>query len=240
MQLARFVQIYDVVFRCKRWVCPYAKDGTVPANGSLNVGCRWFCLTHPSIGLTTLGAPSNAWGTRRWRRSCCRCRSARCITRLICTASRGQQGGLVVVLQDVPLLCEHAIEYLLQVCDAVAEAHRAGIVHRDLKPANLFLTMRPNGSPWVKVLDFGIAKITDPSEADLTHEGMIGSLRYMAPEQILRSKTADWRVPPRRQRMWIPQQWTFQPNLRRVTIRRKRKRNAGRTSPSIEVGRKQQ
>lgn len=98
------------------------------------------------------------------------------------------------VLRGSPLPLEDAVEYLLQLCDGVAEAHRLGIIHRDLKPANLFLTMRANGSPCIKVLDFGIAKISDPSEAELTNEGMIGSLRYMSPEQILHSKTADWRT----------------------------------------------
>src|ERR1041385_7830322 len=76
-------------------------------------------------------------------------------------------GGLV--RQRGPLPPEEAIDYVLQTCHAVAEAHTRGITHRDLKPANLFLTRRPDGAPLVKVLDFGIAKIVGPEGArDLT------------------------------------------------------------------------
>lgn len=89
-----------------------------------------------------------------------------------------------------------AVSYLLQACDAVAEAHELGIVHRDLKPSNLFLTRRPNGKPCVKVLDFGISKDINPSGdkvSKLTATGSIlGTPYYMSPEQM-RAKPTDAR-----------------------------------------------
>ncbi|HSO31428.1 MAG TPA: protein kinase [Labilithrix sp.] len=90
-----------------------------------------------------------------------------------------------------------AVDYVLQGMEALAEAHVNGFVHRDLKPSNLFITARPDGSPLVKVLDFGISKALDPKEADLKlteTRGMLGSPLYMAPEQIRSSKSVDTRA----------------------------------------------
>ena len=74
------------------------------------------------------------------------------------------------------------------VCDSLAEAHALGIIHRDLKPANIHLELRGGGG-FVKVLDFGIAKIIQGGaldDADLTHAGqMIGTFDYMPPEQMV-------------------------------------------------------
>jgi len=56
------------------------------------------------------------------------------------------------------LRLEEAIVFVLQACEALAEAHVLGIVHRDLKPSNLFCSRRPDGGLSVKVLDFGISK----------------------------------------------------------------------------------
>jgi len=82
---------------------------------------------------------------------------------------------------------EEAVLYVSQACHALAEAHAAGIVHRDLKPGNLFLTRRKDGSPCIKVLDFGISKHTRPESEDPEMTGardLMGSPLYMAPEQM--------------------------------------------------------
>ncbi len=103
---------------------------------------------------------------------------------------------MLVARGHVPL--SEAVEYLLQAMEAVADAHAAGIVHRDLKPSNLFLTLRPDGSPHLKVLDFGISKAFDAAGAkqpSLTVTSMtLGSPLYMSPEQVRSSKTVDART----------------------------------------------
>jgi len=60
---------------------------------------------------------------------------------------------------------DEAADLVLQACEALGEAHARGIVHRDLKPQNLFLTARNDGSPCVKVLDFGISKSAETDES---------------------------------------------------------------------------
>ncbi len=90
-----------------------------------------------------------------------------------------------------------AVDYVLQACEAIAEAHSIGIIHRDLKPANLFLTQRPDGTPIIKVLDFGLSKVTKPDalDASLTAANVVmGSPCYMSPEQIRSLKGLDART----------------------------------------------
>lgn len=98
-----------------------------------------------------------------------------------------------------PMPVQHAVDLVLQACEAIAEAHSLGIVHRDLKPANLFLTTAPDGTLLVKVLDFGISKLMDPAalgfqDAKLTATSdVMGSPLYMSPEQVMSSKSVDGR-----------------------------------------------
>jgi serine/threonine-protein kinase len=100
--------------------------------------------------------------------------------------------------RDGPLSVPLAVGAVLQACEAIAEAHALGIVHRDLKPANLFVTTRMDGSPLVKVLDFGISKAApgwaSPEGQNLTASGYImGSPAYMSPEQVRSTKHVDAR-----------------------------------------------
>ncbi len=89
------------------------------------------------------------------------------------------------------LSCEATVDYVLQACEGIAEAHAYGLVHRDLKPSNLFLTSRSDGTSLVKVLDFGASKFValagtcEASAKGITASNtMIGSPEYMSPEQI--------------------------------------------------------
>lgn len=99
--------------------------------------------------------------------------------------------------RNEPLLVHQAVGYVIEACEAIAEAHSLGIVHRDLKPPNLFLAKRRDGSTTIKVLDFGISKVQggDAISTALTQEktGM-GSPEYMSPEQTQSAKEVDARA----------------------------------------------
>ncbi len=90
-----------------------------------------------------------------------------------------------------------AVEYVLQACEGLVEAHTAGIVHRDLKPQNLFVMRRMNGAPLVKILDFGISKVTGAAavgQMNLTDSAsVLGSPLYMSPEQMRSARSVDAR-----------------------------------------------
>jgi serine/threonine-protein kinase len=93
-----------------------------------------------------------------------------------------------IVRRQGPLPVERAIPILVQVCGALEEAHELGIIHRDMKPENIFLTNSGGITDFPKVLDFGLAKVTErelrPGSIMLTQEGMVfGTPEFMSPEQ---------------------------------------------------------
>lgn len=104
---------------------------------------------------------------------------------------------LSAVLRRGALHPSLACLFILQACEGMAEVHALGMVHRDLKPSNLFLTQRPDGSPLLKVLDFGIAKTNVADESQLLVQTLtavaLGTPLYMSPEQIRSSGHVDAR-----------------------------------------------
>lgn len=109
---------------------------------------------------------------------------------------RGKDLGHLLA-EGGPLPISDACIYVAQACVALAEAHRAGLVHRDLKPGNLFLAQE-EGKAIVRVLDFGVARMLGRLEVRLetiTKAGsVVGTLSYMAPEQIRSSHHVDARA----------------------------------------------
>jgi serine/threonine protein kinase len=100
-----------------------------------------------------------------------------------------------VLEQEGSISIERAADYVVQACEAVAEAHSLGIVHRDLKPQNLFLARGIGGAPILKVLDFGISKVASEAASGLTQSQVtIGSPLFMAPEQMRSAKSVDGRA----------------------------------------------
>jgi serine/threonine protein kinase len=99
--------------------------------------------------------------------------------------------AVLAEVRRVPLA--QAIEWTLQAAHALSEAHALKIIHRDVKPANLFLAETSAGQQ-IKVLDFGVSKQLDSTEADLTKTASaVGTPRYMAPEQMRSPRFADAR-----------------------------------------------
>ncbi len=109
--------------------------------------------------------------------------------------------SLATKLKSGPLTLKDATSIILQIAEALEEAHEQGVIHRDLKPANVMIT--PKGQ--AKVLDFGLAKLlaavaTDPTVSMRETRGIIGTPLYMSPEQAQgkKSRRANRSVEPRR------------------------------------------
>jgi len=104
---------------------------------------------------------------------------------LVMELVKGEDLG-AILRRDGPMPFVRLAPMLIQVCDALSEAHEAGIVHRDLKPENLLVSRARDGRDVVKVLDFGLAKLRDSEELNqVTARGsLIGTPFYMSPEQI--------------------------------------------------------
>lgn len=106
-----------------------------------------------------------------------------------------------LVRQYGALSVQDAADYLIQAAIGLEEVHVAGVVHRDLKPGNLILTQRDDGSPLIKLLDFGLSKLLneelDLSEPHVSHTqttGTMGTPAYMSPEQARSAKYVDERA----------------------------------------------
>ena len=102
-------------------------------------------------------------------------------------------GAILAERGSLPIA--EAASYVLQALEALAEAHARGVIHRDLKPSNLFLTAHVDGSPLIKVIDFGISKIvaSEQEPAFTRSDAVFGSAPYMAPEQMRSSCASDAR-----------------------------------------------
>jgi serine/threonine-protein kinase len=92
-----------------------------------------------------------------------------------------------------PLALELAVQYTLQACEGLAAAHAVGVIHRDIKPSNLFLTKGLDDSPLLKILDFGISKVSSPSDSNslTSTNSTLGTPLYMSPEQMRSARNVD-------------------------------------------------
>jgi serine/threonine-protein kinase len=94
-----------------------------------------------------------------------------------------------VMREKAPMKAEDLYEPLIQICNGLYAAHELGLIHRDLKPDNLFVSPQKDGKICYKILDFGIATLAGEINEDEENK-LLGTLRYMAPEQCLGQKVS--------------------------------------------------
>jgi len=92
-----------------------------------------------------------------------------------------------------PMSIEQALPLMLQICAGLRYAHKRGVVHRDLKPSNVMLVIDDDGHERIKLVDFGLVKLTEKGIAITRQGSILGSPQFMAPEQIL-GETTDLRA----------------------------------------------
>jgi serine/threonine-protein kinase len=106
---------------------------------------------------------------------------------LVMELLRGSDLGALLD-RGAPIPVGDTLQYLTQTALALDKLHAAGVVHRDLKPENVFLTVRDDGTPCVKLVDFGLVKTVEPAVDGTATLGMLGTPLYMAPEQVAGSR----------------------------------------------------
>ncbi|MBX9568641.1 MAG: serine/threonine protein kinase [Candidatus Obscuribacterales bacterium] len=98
-----------------------------------------------------------------------------------------------ILLEETRITWRRVIHYAIQICDGLEQAHSRGVIHRDLKPSNIIITSEQDNHEVVKIVDFGIAKLTEESGKEvknLTQLGnTCGSPPYMSPEQCMGERT---------------------------------------------------
>ena len=95
---------------------------------------------------------------------------------------------------EPPFSARELLLVIAEVADALSRTHEAGVIHRDVKPGNIFLHRADKETVWPKVLDFGVSKMSSSEDGVATTTGsLLGSPRYMSPEQTQSSGAADAR-----------------------------------------------